>query len=56
MNNTKNAEGEEESAGAQRRRERKRERGEGEGRRDKFDRAGQIANKIGVRGDGPTRT
>ena len=52
MNNTKNAEGEEESAGAQRRRE----RGEGEGRRDKFDRAGQIANKIGVRGDGPTRT
>lgn len=27
-----------------------------EGKRDKFDRPGQIANKIGVRRDGPTRT
>lgn len=38
--------------------ERERERGEWrlEGSGDKFDRTGQIANKIGVRLDGPTRT
>lgn len=37
---------------------RERERGEWrlEGSGDKFDRTGQIANKIGVRRDGPTRT